>query len=109
MSVSLPGLPVLIPAYPTDGPNGYTCPSSYPKKFITIQFETVFAVYRYPFNGENDITWVLANGDTTGYGIHADFMNGWDPDTLDRVVVDCRYMNATHGSTGETESMLSLL
>lgn len=38
----------------------------FPKKFITIQFETVFAVYDFPYNGDNQITWVLGNGDTSG-------------------------------------------
>jgi hypothetical protein len=84
--------------YPSDGTNGYQCPTAVPKKFITIQFETVFAVYDFPFNGVNSITWVLANGDTSGYGIHGDFMNGWNPDTLAQVVNDCRYMNSTNGN-----------
>lgn len=43
-----------------------TCSLEFPKKFITIQFETVFAVYDFPYNGDNQITWVLANGDTSG-------------------------------------------
>ncbi|WVQ63031.1 uncharacterized protein L199_001182 [Kwoniella botswanensis] len=82
-------------AYPEDGTNGYTCPSAFPKKFITLQFETVFATYKFPFNGAGNITWVMSNGDTSGYGIHADFMNGWKPDVLQGVLDDCRYMNAT--------------
>lgn len=70
-------------AYPTDNTNGYYCPKGepschqsnvtkltcgleFPKKFITIQFETVFAVYDFPYNGDNQITWVLGNGDTSG-------------------------------------------
>ncbi|WRT65391.1 uncharacterized protein IL334_002334 [Kwoniella shivajii] len=82
-------------AYPTDGTNGNVCPKAFPKKFITLQFETVFATYKFPFNGAGKVTWVLANGDTSGYGIHADFMNGWKPDTLQGVLDDCRYMNST--------------
>ncbi|WVQ83503.1 hypothetical protein IAT38_005644 [Cryptococcus sp. DSM 104549] len=82
-------------SYPTDNTNGYHCPDAFPKKFITLQFETVFAVYDFPYNGDDEITWVLANGDTSGYGIHADFMNGWNADTLQGVLDDCRYMNST--------------
>ncbi|OWZ26639.1 hypothetical protein C356_06876 [Cryptococcus neoformans c45] len=82
-------------AYPTDDTNGYYCPPDFPKKFITVQFETVFAVYDFPYNGNDKITWVLSNGDTSGYGIHADFMNGWKPETLEAVLNDCRYLNAT--------------
>ncbi|KAK4690024.1 hypothetical protein P7C73_g77, partial [Tremellales sp. Uapishka_1] len=87
-------------AYPTDGSNGYHCPAAFPKKFITVQFETVFQVYNYPFNGAGEINWVLANGDSSGYGIHADFMNGWNPDTLQGVVTDCRYMNSSSVNSG---------
>lgn len=29
---------------------------------------------------------ILANGDTTGFGTHADFSNGWDSDVLKRVL-----------------------
>ncbi|WWC68936.1 uncharacterized protein I206_102872 [Kwoniella pini CBS 10737] len=81
--------------YPSDGTNGNKCPTDFPKKFITLQFETVFATYKFPFNGAGKVTWVLANGDTSGYGIHADFMNGWKPDVLQGVLDDCRYMNST--------------
>ncbi|WVR04101.1 hypothetical protein IAU60_001100 [Kwoniella sp. DSM 27419] len=86
--------------YPTDGTNGHKCPKDFPKKFITIQFETVFATYKFPFNGAGQITWVLANGDTSGYGIHGDFMNGWKPDVLQDVLDNCRYMNATKAVPG---------
>ncbi|OCF42518.1 hypothetical protein I317_03634 [Kwoniella heveanensis CBS 569] len=82
-------------AYPTDGTNGYYCPDGEFHKFITLQFETVFATYKLPFNGAGKTTWVLSNGDTSGYGIHADFMNGWKPDVLQSVLDNCRYMNAT--------------
>ncbi|WWD16795.1 hypothetical protein CI109_101227 [Kwoniella shandongensis] len=82
-------------AYPTDGTNGYRCPDAFPKKFITLQFETVFATYDYPFNGNGKTTYVLSNGDTSGFGIHADFMNGWKPETLQGVLNECRYMNST--------------
>jgi hypothetical protein len=58
--------------YPTDAPNGNICPRAYPNKFMTVQFETNFAVGGFPYDGDG--TWVLANGDTTGVsapiGIH---------------------------------------
>ncbi|KAK8861302.1 hypothetical protein IAR55_002121 [Kwoniella newhampshirensis] len=82
-------------AYPVDGTNGYRCPPAFPKKFITLQFETVFATYDWPYNGNGKTTYVLSNGDTSGFGIHADFMNGWKPETLQGVLDDCRYMNST--------------
>jgi hypothetical protein len=54
----------LTSAYPVDGPNGYHCPLAYPKKLITLQFETVYATYDYPRH--DGLVWALANGDTSG-------------------------------------------
>lgn len=34
---------------------------------------------------------VFANGDPTGYGFHADFVNGWDQDVLSSAVGNCLY------------------
>lgn len=67
----------LIIAYPTDGIHGHRCPAEFPKKLPTIQFETAFDANLFPFT-PGRTNWVLANGDTTGFGIHGDFMNGWD-------------------------------
>lgn len=33
-----------------------------------------------------DFQFVFANGDTTGYGMHADFFNGWDIDVLQAAI-----------------------
>jgi len=32
---------------------------------------------------------VFANGDSTGYGYHADFINGWEAGVLQKVVEEC--------------------
>lgn len=32
---------------------------------------------------------MLATGDPTGYGMHGDFLNGWDPATLEKAINDC--------------------
>jgi hypothetical protein len=34
--------------------------------------------------------YVLANGDTTGYGLHADFANGWDQSVLTNMLKNCK-------------------
>lgn len=39
--------------------------------------------------GQNSQPFVLANGDTTGYGLHADFINGWDKEALQQVIDHC--------------------
>ncbi|KAG8767652.1 hypothetical protein FRC16_007300, partial [Serendipita sp. 398] len=49
----------------------------------------VFDTGKFNVNSDGQ-TWVLANGDTTGYSMHADFQNGWDsPSILQQVVDQC--------------------
>jgi len=36
---------------------------------------------------------VFAQGDTTGYGFHGDFLNGWDIDVQTAAVADCLYVD----------------
>jgi hypothetical protein len=74
-------------AFPAGVDHGL-CPPSHPVHLITIFFEVLFSVA--PFNKLNDGgRFVLANGDPTGCGLHADFMNGWDNDVLSRAVTTC--------------------
>ncbi|KAH9959194.1 hypothetical protein BC827DRAFT_1301881 [Russula dissimulans] len=74
-------------AYP-DGVDNGQCPPSHPIHLISIFFEVYFNVA--PFNNLNDGgRFVLANGDPTGYGLHGDFMNGWDRGVLSRAVTTC--------------------
>lgn len=64
-------------SYPEDahngGYNGGQCPSSHPIAIFSILVEFDFDTS--VFDDANN--YVLANGDTTGYGGHADFLNGW--------------------------------
>ena len=53
--------------YPIDAPNGHVCPLDYPRKLMTVQFETNFDVGPFGYHGNG--TWVLANGDTTGVSL----------------------------------------
>jgi hypothetical protein len=74
-------------AYP-DGIDNGLCPPSHPIHLISIFYEVYFDVAR--FNALNDGgRFVLSNGDPTGYGLHADFMNGWDSSVLSRAVDQC--------------------
>jgi len=74
-------------AYP-DGIDSGQCPSSHPHHLVSIFFEVWFNVA--PFNALNDGgRFVLANGDPTGYGLHGDFLNGWDRSVLSRAVQTC--------------------
>merc|ERR1711977_237781 len=39
--------------------------------------------------GQGKQPFVLANGDPTGYSLHADFINGWEPETLQQIIDNC--------------------
>lgn len=63
-------------AWPSGGVDGGTCPSSHPVHLPMLFYEVIYDVQKFPFNN-NGTTWVFAQGDTTGYGMHGDFTNGW--------------------------------
>jgi hypothetical protein len=74
-------------AYP-DGIDSGQCPATHPIRLVSIFYEVYFAVAL--FNAlNNGGRFVLANGDPTGYGLHGDFMNGWDHSVLSRAVQLC--------------------
>ncbi len=74
-------------AYP-DGIDNGLCPSTHPNHLVSLFYEVYFNVA--PFNALNDGgRFVLANGDPTGYGLHGDFINGWDRNVLERAVATC--------------------
>ena len=74
-------------AYP-DGIDNGQCPPTHPHHLISLFYEVWFNVA--PINALNDGgRFVLANGDPTGYGLHGDFMDGWDKSVLSRAVATC--------------------
>ena len=74
-------------AYPSGIDSGQ-CPPSHPVHLISIFYEVWFNVG--PFNQLNDNgQFVLANGDSSGYGLHGDFLNGWNQSVLARAVQAC--------------------
>ncbi|RAR02946.1 wsc domain-containing protein [Stemphylium lycopersici] len=73
-------------------PNSYSgvgienCPSTHrAARFPTLFIEYWWDVSGFTF-GPDEAPWVLSNGDPTGYGFHADFMNGWESGVLDKAV-----------------------
>ncbi|KAH9874944.1 hypothetical protein J1614_004432 [Plenodomus biglobosus] len=75
-------------AYPSgfSGVGIENCPSTH----RVARFPTIFIEFWYDissFNGQygpNDTPWVLSNGDPTGFGFHADFLNGWETGVLEK-------------------------
>lgn len=62
------------------------CPSSHPNAMINIGAE--FGWNLNGVTGPSSLVW--ANGDTTGYGFHADFTMGWeDPVALQQTFAEC--------------------
>ncbi|OCF34866.1 hypothetical protein I316_03412 [Kwoniella heveanensis BCC8398] len=64
-------------AWPSGGVNGGSCPSTHPVRLVSLFYEFIYQVQNFPYNNGSVPTWVYANGDTTGYGMHGDFLNGW--------------------------------
>ncbi|KAF7551486.1 hypothetical protein G7Z17_g4985 [Cylindrodendrum hubeiense] len=63
-----------------------TCPDDYPVRLPSLMYEVIWNTADYTSrNGE----FVIANGDTTGYGYHADFIMGWEEDVLQSAVTTC--------------------
>ncbi|KAF5876269.1 putative wsc domain protein [Botrytis fragariae] len=78
-------------SYPADGNfDGGRCPASHPHHMMTLFFEVTYRtdLFANEWYG-NSQPFVLANGDTTGYGFHGDFVNGWDIPTLTKGINNC--------------------
>ncbi|AFR96749.2 transmembrane receptor [Cryptococcus neoformans C23] len=75
-------------AYPSQNVRDGMCPWTHPIRLPAIQLEYTWRTSYYNpgtvLNGH--LAW--ANGDTTGYGIHGDFVNGWDLDVLNAALKD---------------------
>lgn len=87
-------------AYPSGGGLGVeACPEGFRK----ARFPSIFIEFWWDvkaFDGqysENDSPWVLAQGDDTGYGFHADFRNGWAKGVLAKATADDGYCNCGCG------------
>ncbi|POR33764.1 Uncharacterized protein TPAR_06046 [Tolypocladium paradoxum] len=64
-----------------------TCPEEYPVRLPSLLYEVIWNTAA--FQGKNG-RFILANGDTTGYGYHGDFMMGWDEAFLQKAVNTCK-------------------
>lgn len=85
-------------AYPDGGdPRGGTCPSSHPKRLPHLFIETFYMLDSNIASQAKPNSFVLSQGDNTGYGQHADFMNGWDSGAISDLLATCPPMNEDVG------------
>jgi hypothetical protein len=73
-------------AYLNQIDNG-SCPPTHPVKFINLFYEVYYFVNK--INKQAGGQFVFANGDTTGYGFHGDFYNGWNSTILQSALDKC--------------------
>lgn len=79
-------------SYQIQNYNSGDCPDSHPVQLVSIFYEMLVSVDQFPYYGNG--TWVLANGDPTGYAFHGDFQNGWaDLDLLQNAIDNCPNAN----------------
>ncbi|KAJ4322223.1 hypothetical protein N0V84_004937 [Fusarium piperis] len=63
-----------------------TCPDGYPVRVPSLMYEVIWNTNAF---ADRPGRFVLSNGDTTGYGYHADFITGWDEDFLQQAIEIC--------------------
>lgn len=72
-------------AYPNLVEDG-TCPEGFKTRLVTLFYETIWEVADFK---DDDGYFALANGDPTGCGYHADFIEGWEDDVLQEAIDTC--------------------
>ncbi|KAL1709772.1 hypothetical protein EV121DRAFT_276012 [Schizophyllum commune] len=81
-------------AFLSTGPDNGTCddpafPYALPRIFMEVYWITqVWDAFR-SISYSPDQPFVFSNGDPTGYGYHADFVNGWEPAALKNALDYC--------------------
>ncbi|KAK2767931.1 hypothetical protein FQN53_006411 [Emmonsiellopsis sp. PD_33] len=72
-------------AYPSLVNDG-VCPEGFETRLVSLFYETIWDTGKYKGVAGK---FVLANGDPTGPGYHADFIEAWEPGFLEQAVKTC--------------------
>ncbi|MCJ1402937.1 hypothetical protein MMC11_006158 [Xylographa trunciseda] len=84
-------------AYPLGGhPDGGQCPDDHPVPMISIFYEFIFNTGDFAADWYPGVAqpFVFSMGDSTGYGFHGDFVNGWDVQLLQNAINEFTTDNA---------------
>jgi hypothetical protein len=80
-------------AYLSEMDNGL-CPPTHPNLLPHLFYEIIYSVNNV--DKSDGGMFIFSQGDTTGYGFHGDFLNGWDADVLSSAISECMGANATN-------------
>ena len=80
------------------------CPASHPVMLPLLFFEVLYWTNDIDQSAGGQFT--FAQGDTTGYGFHGDFLNGWNQDVLENAVENC--LSNTDDADGTVSSCPAL-
>ncbi|GIZ45513.1 hypothetical protein CKM354_000867600 [Cercospora kikuchii] len=75
-------------AYPEGDVQSGPCPSSHPTRLPHIFLENFYDLAKVADKIKPN-SFSLSQGDPTGYGLHADFFNGWDEGAIPKLFDDC--------------------
>lgn len=91
-------------AYLSDMDNGI-CPPTHPHVLPHLFLETNYAVAQVPDQAPGG-RFVFSQGDTTGYGLHGDFQNGWQMDVQQEAIAQCLFNEGSFGTIDECPPLL---